>query len=77
MSRVSSSHRRCCSKAKNGVCTMCTPWASDWVLHRSDWLGFPYVFGTSQCLQGLECGSSPTSGTADPLVSGVFALTCG
>ena len=34
-----------------------------------------YVFGSSQCLQGLECGSSPTSGTADPLVRGVFALT--
>ena len=35
-----------------------------------------YVFWTSQCLQGLECGSSPTSGTVDPLVRGVFALTC-
>ena len=35
-----------------------------------------YVFWTSHCLQGLECGSSPTSGTVDPLVRGVFALTC-
>jgi hypothetical protein len=24
----------------------------------------PYVFQNSQCLQGRECGSSPTSGTA-------------
>jgi hypothetical protein len=33
-----------------------------------------YVSGGVQCLQGLECSSSPTSGTAFPL--GVFALTC-
>jgi NAD/NADP transhydrogenase alpha subunit len=26
--------------------------------------GIPHVSGTSQCLQGLECSSSPTSGTA-------------
>jgi hypothetical protein len=25
-----------------------------------------YVFWSSQCLQGLECGSSPTSGTCFP-----------
>ena len=36
----------------------------------------PHVFGSSQCLQGRECSSSPTSGTAYPLVRGVFALTC-
>jgi L-2-hydroxyglutarate oxidase LhgO len=35
------------------------------------------VFGSSQCLQGRESGSSPTSGTASPLVRGVFALMCG
>ena len=35
-----------------------------------------YVFKSSQCFQGPECGSSPTSGTAFPLVRGVFALTC-
>jgi hypothetical protein len=35
-----------------------------------------HVSGSSQCLQGLECSSSPTSGTVDPLVRGVFALTC-
>jgi hypothetical protein len=35
-----------------------------------------YVFWTSQSLQGLECGSSPTSGAASPLVRGGFALTC-
>ena len=33
-----------------------------------------YVFWTSQCLQGRECGSSPTSGTADPLVGGDFCF---
>ena len=27
---------------------------------------FAYVFGSFQCLQGLECGSSPTSGTCFP-----------
>jgi hypothetical protein len=35
-----------------------------------------YVFRSSQSLQGLECGSSPTSGTRDQLVRGDFALTC-
>jgi hypothetical protein len=35
-----------------------------------------HVLGTSQCLRGRECSSSPTSGTAYPLVRGVFALTC-
>jgi hypothetical protein len=49
---------------------MSTDLASDWVVHRPDWLGFGYVFWTCQCLQGPECGSSPTSGTADPLVRG-------
>jgi hypothetical protein len=33
-----------------------------------------YVFWSSQCLQGLECSSSPTSGTADPLVRGDFCF---
>ena len=33
-----------------------------------------YVFWSSQCLQGRECGSSPTSGTAGPLVGGVFCF---
>jgi hypothetical protein len=35
----------------------------------------PYVFTGSQCFQGLECSSSPTSGTGYPLVRGLFALT--
>jgi len=39
-------------------------------------LRIPHVFGSSKCLQGLEYSSSPTSGTAYPLVRGVFALTC-
>lgn len=34
------------------------------------------VFWNSQCLQGLECDSSPTSGTTFSLVRGDFALTC-
>jgi hypothetical protein len=29
-----------------------------------------YVFGSSQCLQGRECGSSPTSGTVFSLFRG-------
>ena len=33
-----------------------------------------YVVGNSLCLQALECGSSPTSGTADPLVGGDFCF---
>jgi hypothetical protein len=33
-----------------------------------------YVFWSSQRLQGLECGSSPTSGTADPLARGDFCF---
>ena len=35
-----------------------------------------YVFGNSQCCQGPECSSSPTSGTTYSLVRGDFALTC-
>jgi len=35
----------------------------------------PYVSATSQSSQSLESRSSPTSGTAYPLVRGVFALT--
>ena len=30
----------------------------------------PYVWAGVQCLQAMEPGSSPTSGTADPLVRG-------
>lgn len=42
-------------------------------------LRIPHVFGSSQCLQGPECSSSPTSGTQPPrqrgFVSGNFKLT--
>jgi hypothetical protein len=58
--------RRCCRKATKGVCTMCTPWASDRFGsgRTSAGLGrIGYVFWSSQCLQGLECSSSPTLGT--------------
>ena len=34
--------------------------------------GIPHVSATSQCLQGPESRSSPTSGTAYPLVRGGF-----
>ena len=34
----------------------------------------PHVSPTSQCLQGLESRSSPTSGTAYPLVRGGFCF---
>lgn len=42
------------------------------------WRGIPHVSAGSPCFQGLECSSSPTSGTAYPLVRvrGAFALTC-
>jgi hypothetical protein len=30
----------------------------------------PHVFRSSQCLQGLECSSSPTSGTHNPSSEG-------
>ena len=33
-----------------------------------------YVFWSSQCSQGLESGSSPTLGTAGPLVRGDFCF---
>ena len=36
----------------------------------------PHVFAGSPCLQGLECSSSPTSGTTFSLVRGDFVLTC-
>lgn len=36
----------------------------------------PHVFVGSHCYQGLECSSSPTSGTRYPLVRGFFALMC-
>ena len=35
-----------------------------------------HVSGGAQCLQRLECGSSPTSGTCFPSSEGVFALMC-
>ncbi|MET4622908.1 hypothetical protein ABIE18_004388 [Arthrobacter sp. 2762] len=34
----------------------------------------PHVFATSPCFQGLESRSSPTSGTAYPLVRGGFCF---
>jgi hypothetical protein len=37
-------------------------------------LRIPYVFAGSQCLQGLECSSSPTSGTVFSLVKGQFSF---
>ena len=53
---------------------MYTLWASD-----SGRIGvgsgrIPHVSGGAQCLQGLECSSSPTSGTAFPLVRGGFCF---
>ena len=35
----------------------------------------PYVSEGTQCSQGLECSSSPTSGTVFPLVRGGFCLS--
>ena len=39
-------------------------------------LRIPHVFAGSQCFQGWECSSSPTSGTTYRLVRGDLALTC-
>ena len=36
----------------------------------------PHVFGSSLYLQGLECGSSPTSGTHYPSSEGFLLLMC-
>jgi hypothetical protein len=36
----------------------------------------PHVSGGVQCLRGLECGSSPTSGTHSPSSEGVLLLMC-
>ena len=36
--------------------------------------GIPHVFESSLCLQGLECSSSPTSGTVFPQVRSLFLL---
>ena len=35
-----------------------------------------YVSGSSQCSQGLECSSSPTSGTHNPSSEGFLLLMC-
>ncbi|WP_209730537.1 tyrosine-type recombinase/integrase [Arthrobacter sp. CAN_C5] len=61
-------------RAKRGVCTMCTPWGSDWAVSVSVWAGLGRFSGGGQCLQGGKAGSSPTSGTVFPLVRGCFAL---
>ena len=45
---------------------MCTPWASDRVVLVPDWAGLAKVFGGVADIQGLEPGSSPTSGTCFP-----------
>jgi hypothetical protein len=45
---------------------------------RRRWLGpgwFADVLMSSQCYQGLECSSSPTSGTVFPQVSGVLIFS--
>src|SRR2546425_384983 len=44
---------------------MCTRWASDWVVHRPDWLGLP-MFSRVPSV----CGLGPTSGTVFPQVRG-------
>jgi hypothetical protein len=40
------------------------------------WARIPHVFGGSQCLQELECSSSPTSGTVFPQVRGRLSSYC-
>jgi hypothetical protein len=36
----------------------------------------PHVSAGSQCLQGIECSSSPTSGTVFPQVKGHLTVCC-
>ena len=54
-----------------GVCTLCTPWALDLVVLVAGLARTQHVSGGAQCFQGLEPGSSPTSGTCFPC-SGAF-----
>ena len=63
-------------RAKEKVLTVSTPscFGSRRRLVRLAWI--PYVFGSSQRLQGREYSSSPISGTTFSLVRGEFALTC-
>jgi hypothetical protein len=38
--------------AKKGVCTMCTPWASDWVVLVPDWPGLAMFAGEWRKFKG-------------------------
>lgn len=40
------------SKGKMGVCTMCTPGASDWFVHRPDWAGLRMFSGEWRICRG-------------------------
>ena len=60
--------------AKKRVCTICTPWASDRVVLVPDPGRIAEVFGGVANSQGLEPGSSPTSGTVLPQVRGFWRV---
>ena len=54
-----------------GVWTVSTLWVTDWAGTGAGLGRIPHVSAGVQCLQGLEPGSSPTSGTCFPC-SGAF-----
>lgn len=70
------------SAGERGLCRGLRRTANFWGVHIVHTLGFGWgriggglgriaeVFGSSQCLQGLESGSSPTSGTLNPSSEG-------
>ena len=70
MPRLLSSRSALLPRANKEVCTLCTPWASDRVVLVADWAGLRRFFGGVAEIQGLEPGSSPTSGTHNPSSEG-------
>ena len=58
----------------NGVWTVSTLWVSDWVVLVPDWAGLRRFAGEWRSIQGLEPGSSPTSGTVFSAVQGLFGV---
>src|SRR5439155_3795032 len=55
---------------------MCTPPAVGLGRTSAGLARIAYVFGSSQCFRGLECGSSPTSGTCFRRSEGLWPSDC-
>jgi hypothetical protein len=66
-----------CQWQKRGVCTMCTPQASDWAVHRSDWVGLRMFSGVPSVCKVWNAVRVPPRAQHDPSSEGSFALTCG